>query len=151
MAACCSRFVPATKCCCAEAWSAKNFRHCYYYLGLSIFLRCVAQQLKTRVSQGGSLLLCSFLKLPYAPMFPHVFLICSPFNKFAYHLSPPLIPFRKKKKTKRNKTKEKRKEKRHQKQNLWKKRIDCMWLSICVTHHLKFLSEIHNPSEPDEH
>ena len=27
--------------------------HCYYYLGLSIFLRCVAQELKTRVSQGG--------------------------------------------------------------------------------------------------
>ena len=88
-------------------------------------------------------------------MFPHVFLICSPFNKFAYHLSPPLIPFRKKKKkqnkTKQKKTKQKRKEKRHQKQNIWKKRIDCMWRSICVTRHLKLLSKIHNPSESDEH
>ena len=26
-------------------------------------------------------------KLPYVPTFPHIFLICSPFNKFAYHLS----------------------------------------------------------------
>ena len=43
-------------------------------------------------------------------MFPHVFLICSPFNKFAYHLSPPLIPFRKKKK--QNKTKQNKKEKK---------------------------------------
>ena len=41
-----------------------------------------------------------------------------------------------------------KKEKRHQKQNLQKKRIDCMRRSIiCVTHHLKHLSEIHNPSE----
>ena len=52
---------------------------------------------------GGSLFPCSLLKLPYAPMFPNVFLICSPFNKFAYHLSPPLIPFRKKKKKKKKK------------------------------------------------
>ena len=46
-------------------------------------------------------------------MFPHVFLICSPFNKFAYHLSPPLIPFRKKKnKTKQNKRRQNKKEKK---------------------------------------
>ena len=83
--------------------------------------------------------------------FPHVFLICSPFNKFAYHLSPPLIPFRKKKnnKTKENKTEKKRK--KTPKAKIWKKRIDCMWRSICVTRHLKLLSKIHNPSESDEH
>ena len=48
-------------------------------------------------------------------MFPHVFVICSPFNKFAYHLSPPLIPFRKKKKTKQNKTKENKTKKKRKK------------------------------------
>ena len=45
----------------------------------------------------------SLPKLPCVPMFPHVFLICSPLNKFAYHLLPPSISSRK--------------NKRHQKQN----------------------------------
>ena len=35
-------------------------------------------------------------KIPYVPIFPHVFLICSPFNKFAYHFFVnqfvPLLP-----------------------------------------------------------
>ena len=43
----------------------------------------------------------SLPKLPYVPMFPHVFLSCSPLNKFAYHLLPPSISSRK------NKTKNK--------------------------------------------
>ena len=47
----------------------------------------------------------SLPKLPYVPMFPHVFLFYSPFNKVAYHFSPPSIPFPKKT----------REEKRHQK------------------------------------
>ena len=77
-------------------------------------------------------------------MFPHVFPICSPFNKFAYHLSPPSIPSRKKKKRKKEKKKDTKK-------NLQKESVDFMWRSIRVTHHLKHLSKIHNPSAWDEH
>ena len=39
-----------------------------------------------RVSQGGRLFPCSLPKLPYVPVFPNVFLICSPFNEFAYNV-----------------------------------------------------------------
>ena len=35
---------------------------------------------------GGSLLPCSLPKLPYVPMFPYVFLICSPCNNSAHHV-----------------------------------------------------------------
>ena len=78
MAACCSRFVPASKCCCVEAWSAKNFKHSYYYLDLSYFV--LHNSLKRGSwggvggGGGGSSFRCSLLKLPYVPMFPHVFL-----------------------------------------------------------------------------
>ena len=34
---------------------------------------------------GGVLVPLFLSKLPYVPMFPNVFLVCSPFNKFAYH------------------------------------------------------------------
>ena len=37
---------------------------------------------------GGYLFPCSLPELPYVRTLPHVFLICSPFNKFTYHLSP---------------------------------------------------------------
>ena len=52
-------------------------------------------------SPGGSP--CSLVPFQNCPMFPHLFLICSPFIKFAYHLSSPSISSRKKKK-KRKKT-----------------------------------------------
>ena len=58
-----------------------------------------------RVSQGrpGSLLPLFPFKIALLPMLPHVFLICSPFNKFAYHLSTPSIPSRQKKQTPKTK------------------------------------------------
>ena len=36
-----------------------------------------------RILRGGP---CSFFFLPKLPRFPHVFLICLPFNKFARHV-----------------------------------------------------------------
>ena len=62
-------------------------------------------RLEARVSQGRSMFPCTLPKLSYVAMFPHCFLICSPFNTFACHLSPSSIPSRKKE--------------RHQKQNQW--------------------------------
>ena len=61
MAACCSCFVPATKCCFIKAKAAKYFRYCYSGLSkilldhmsglfsqeLAIFLRFLAQRLET--------------------------------------------------------------------------------------------------------
>ena len=51
-------------------------------------------------SPGGSP--CSLVPFQNCPMFPHLFLICSPFIKFAYHLSSPSISSRKKKKKKKD-------------------------------------------------
>ena len=53
--------------------------------------------------EGGVLVTLFPFKIALLPMIPHVFLICSPFNKFAYHLSPPSIPFRQKRKTPKTK------------------------------------------------
>ena len=95
-----------------------------------------------RVSQGGTLFPCSLPKLAY-PMFPHVFLICSLFNKFAYHLSPPSIPVRKKKK---------RKEKKKTPKTKLVKEENRLYVAfnLCDTSSQGF-TEIHSPSEKDEH
>ena len=53
--------------------------------------------------EGGVLVTLFPFQIALLPMFPHVFLICSPFNKFAYQLSPPSIPSRQKKKTPKTK------------------------------------------------
>ena len=51
-----------------------------------LVIRSKPSNAEKRVSQGGSLLPFSLPKLPYVPILPRTFFICSAFNNFAYHV-----------------------------------------------------------------